>query len=200
MKIESQSCFGGRIVNVCHDVVKCLMSPFALSMVSRHQSGKSGEGQLPAVKNILKYLRNTKDMFLVYGREEELRDRGMRCWTWIKFKARYRGDPCESEYIAACEASKEAIWMKNFIGDLRVVPTSKDPIEIFYDNESLKKGTRDCEAIRSEDNPDDSIHKASSEVALDGTLFLVNQDRLRPIIVDDVSKWETIRFSVQAHN
>nr|GFC33559.1 retrotransposon protein, putative, Ty1-copia subclass [Tanacetum cinerariifolium] len=28
---------------------------------------------------------------------------------------------CESQYIAACEASKEAIWMKNFIGDIRVV-------------------------------------------------------------------------------
>ena len=30
---------------------------------------------------------------------------------------------CESEYIAASKASKEAIWLKNFIGDLGVVPT-----------------------------------------------------------------------------
>nr|GEU88394.1 retrotransposon protein, putative, Ty1-copia subclass [Tanacetum cinerariifolium] len=43
---------------------------------------------------------------------------------------------CESEYIAACEASKEAIWMKNFIRDLGVVPIVQDPIEIFHDNES----------------------------------------------------------------
>ncbi|GKD12892.1 hypothetical protein Tco_1197299 [Tanacetum coccineum] len=35
---------------------------------------------------------------------------------------------CESEYITTCEASKEAIWMKNFIGDLGVVPTVQDPI------------------------------------------------------------------------
>nr|GEU73779.1 hypothetical protein [Tanacetum cinerariifolium] len=40
----------------------------------------------------------------------------------------------------------------------------------------------------------------SSAVALDGTLYLVDHDRLRPIIVDDVSKWETIGFSVQVHN
>ncbi|GJS72315.1 hypothetical protein Tco_0705156 [Tanacetum coccineum] len=37
----------------------------------------------------------------------------------------------------------------------------------------------------------------SSTVALDGTLCLVDQDKLRPIIVDDLSKWETVGFSVQ---
>ncbi|GKC29507.1 hypothetical protein Tco_1036801 [Tanacetum coccineum] len=44
---------------------------------------------------------------------------------------------CESDYITACEASKEAIWIKNFIEDLGVVPTVQDPIEIFYDNKSV---------------------------------------------------------------
>ena len=33
------------------------------------------------------------------------------------------------------EASKEAIWLKNFIGDLGVVPAIKEPMEIFCDNE-----------------------------------------------------------------
>ncbi|GJT92307.1 hypothetical protein Tco_1081152, partial [Tanacetum coccineum] len=42
---------------------------FALSMVSRHQQNP-GEGYWTTVKNILKYLRNTKDRFLVYGGEE----------------------------------------------------------------------------------------------------------------------------------
>ncbi|GJV26977.1 hypothetical protein Tco_1383425 [Tanacetum coccineum] len=32
----------------------------------------------------------------------------------------------------------------------------------------------------------------SSAIALDGTLCLVDQDRVRPIIVDDLSKWETV--------
>ncbi|GJS52244.1 hypothetical protein Tco_0625606 [Tanacetum coccineum] len=44
---------------------------FSLSMVIRHQQN-TGDGHWTTVKNILKYLRITKDMFLVYGREEEI--------------------------------------------------------------------------------------------------------------------------------
>ena len=39
---------------------------YALSMCSRYQAD-SGEGHWMAVKNILKYLRRTKDAFLIYG-------------------------------------------------------------------------------------------------------------------------------------
>ncbi|GJY18801.1 hypothetical protein Tco_0390292 [Tanacetum coccineum] len=94
---------------------------------------------------------------------------------------------CESEYIAACEASKEAIWRKNFIGNLGVVPTIQDLIEIFYDNESVVALTKEpkdhvkskhierkyhfvrskveeghviVKHIRSEDNPADPFTKA----------------------------------------
>ena len=44
---------------------------YALSMTSRYQANP-GEEHWIAVKNILKYLRRTKDMFLVYGRKDEL--------------------------------------------------------------------------------------------------------------------------------
>jgi len=44
---------------------------YALSVTSRYQSDP-GESHWTAVKNILKYLRRTKDVFLVYGGEEEL--------------------------------------------------------------------------------------------------------------------------------
>ncbi|GJU56483.1 retrotransposon protein, putative, ty1-copia subclass [Tanacetum coccineum] len=140
---------------------------FALSMVSRHQQNP-GEGHWTAIKNILKYLRNTKGRFLVYGGEKELRvtgycnagwqtdkddSRSQSGWvfllnggavTWKSSKQDTVADStCESEYIAACEASKEAIWMKNFIGDLRVVPTVQDPIEIFCDNESAVALTKE---------------------------------------------------------
>nr|GEX52948.1 hypothetical protein [Tanacetum cinerariifolium] len=59
------------------------------------------------VKNILKYLKNTKDMFLVYG---------------------------EAEYIAAFDAFKEAVWVRKFISGLGVVFTIKDPISMYCDN------------------------------------------------------------------
>ena len=28
----------------------------------------------------------------------------------------------EAEYVAACEAAKEAVWLRKFLGDLEVVP------------------------------------------------------------------------------
>ncbi|KAJ9556119.1 hypothetical protein OSB04_010733 [Centaurea solstitialis] len=54
---------------------------FALSMVSRHQQNPV-EGHWTAVKNILKYLRNTKDRFLVYGGEKELNVTGYCDTSW----------------------------------------------------------------------------------------------------------------------
>ncbi|KAL0413214.1 UNVERIFIED_CONTAM: Retrovirus-related Pol polyprotein from transposon TNT 1-94 [Sesamum radiatum] len=40
----------------------------------------------------------------------------------------------EAEYIAASEAAKEAVWMKNYIQELGVVPNSAEPVVIFCDN------------------------------------------------------------------
>ncbi|GKD44387.1 putative retrotransposon protein [Tanacetum coccineum] len=59
------------------------------------------------VKNILKYLRNTKDMFLVYE---------------------------EAEYIAAFDASKEAVWVRKFISGLDVILIIEKPISMYCDN------------------------------------------------------------------
>ena len=40
----------------------------------------------------------------------------------------------ELEYIAASEASSEAIWMKCFITELGVVPSALDPMTIYCEN------------------------------------------------------------------
>ena len=48
---------------------------YALSMTSRYQA-KPGEAHWTAVKNILKYLRRTKEMFLVYGGKDVLNVQG----------------------------------------------------------------------------------------------------------------------------
>ncbi|KAK9043892.1 hypothetical protein V6N11_072216 [Hibiscus sabdariffa] len=48
---------------------------YALSMTNRYQTNP-GEGHWTVVKKILKYLRRTKDVFLFYGGEEELRIKG----------------------------------------------------------------------------------------------------------------------------
>ncbi len=43
----------------------------AVSLVGRYQSNP-GKEHWTTVKNILKYLKRTKDMFLIYGGDEEL--------------------------------------------------------------------------------------------------------------------------------
>ncbi|KAJ9536778.1 hypothetical protein OSB04_un000002 [Centaurea solstitialis] len=40
----------------------------------------------------------------------------------------------EAEYIAASDAAKEAVWLRNFLSDLRVVASVSRPIDIFCDN------------------------------------------------------------------
>ncbi|XP_073351822.1 uncharacterized protein [Aegilops tauschii subsp. strangulata] len=40
----------------------------------------------------------------------------------------------EAEYVAASEASKEAVWIKQFLEDLGVVPSALDPVEMYCDN------------------------------------------------------------------
>ncbi|KAI3687928.1 hypothetical protein L1987_81633 [Smallanthus sonchifolius] len=98
---------------------------YALSMTSRFQQSP-GIAHWTAVKNILKYLRRTKDMFLIFGGvEEEL--------TSSK-QSVVADSTTESEYIAASNAAKEAAWMKKFITDLDVVPSIRQPIEILCDN------------------------------------------------------------------
>ncbi|KAK1667974.1 hypothetical protein QYE76_056133 [Lolium multiflorum] len=95
-----------------------------------------------AVKNILKYLKRTKDMFLCYGGDQELVVSGYTDASWntdpddSKSQSGYvfilngaaewasskhctaAKSSTESEYIAASEASSEAVWMKRFIVEL----------------------------------------------------------------------------------
>ncbi|KAL2249844.1 UNVERIFIED_CONTAM: Retrovirus-related Pol polyprotein from transposon TNT 1-94 [Sesamum indicum] len=94
-------------------VVQCTRPniAFALSVTSRYQTCV-GKAHWTAVKTILKYLRRTKDMFLDTTADSTN----------------------EAEYIAASEAAKEAVWMKNYIQDLGVVLRIAKPVVIFCNN------------------------------------------------------------------
>ena len=51
----------------------------------------------------------------------------------------------EAEYIAALDAAKEAVWIKNLVFRLGVVPSITNPVDIYYDNNGAiaqDKGTR----------------------------------------------------------
>ena len=108
---------------------------------------------------ILKYLRRTKDMFLVHGDDEQLVAKGYTdasfttdpddfksqssyvftlnggVVSWKSYKQDTVADSTtEAEYIAAADAAKEGIWMKKFLTELGVVPSSLGPMEIYCDN------------------------------------------------------------------
>ena len=49
----------------------------------------------------------------------------------------------EAEYIAACEAAKEAVWLKKFIIDLEVVRNMDKPIVLYCDNSGAVENSKE---------------------------------------------------------
>ena len=49
----------------------------------------------------------------------------------------------EAEYVAACEAAKEAFWLKKFLFDLGVVKMDQVPITLFCDNSAAVAQSKD---------------------------------------------------------
>ncbi|PKI68474.1 hypothetical protein CRG98_011112 [Punica granatum] len=101
--------------------------------ISLSKAQNLGERHWIAVKNILKYLQRTKEMFRVYGGEEEL---VVRCTvSWKSFKQETVADSTtKAKYIAAFNVAKEAVWIKKFVIELAVVPNIADPVELYCDN------------------------------------------------------------------
>jgi hypothetical protein len=118
-----------------------------------------GEAHWTIVKNILKYLRRTKEVFLVFGGEEELIVKGYNDASFqtdvddsklqsgfvfclnggsMSFKSSKQDIVADSmmkaEYIAASEAAKEAIWIKKFVSELGVVPSASSLMDLYCDN------------------------------------------------------------------
>ncbi|GJT73118.1 retrotransposon protein, putative, ty1-copia subclass [Tanacetum coccineum] len=106
---------------------------FAQNMTGRFQQNP-GKIHWTTVKNILKYLWNTKDMFLVYGRNME-RELRVSCYTDKGTKQSiFATSSTNAEYMAAFDASKEAVWIQKFISGLGIVPTIEEPISMYCDN------------------------------------------------------------------
>ncbi|KAL0394329.1 UNVERIFIED_CONTAM: hypothetical protein Slati_4399100 [Sesamum latifolium] len=130
---------------------------YALSVTSRYEAC-AGEAHWSAVKTILKYMKMTKDMLLINDGEELIlkgyRDAsfqsnddvaksqlsfvfklngGVVAWKSSK-QATTTDSTTEAEYIAASKVAKEALWMKNYIQELGVVPSIIGPVVISCDN------------------------------------------------------------------
>ncbi|GJW35956.1 hypothetical protein Tco_0058876 [Tanacetum coccineum] len=135
---------------------------FAQNLYSRFQQNPY-EIHWTAVKTILKYLRNTKDMILVYGAKPEA-ELKVSCYADASFQTDKDDTKSQTgyvfvlndgaidwksakqittdmsfievEYIVAAEASMEAVWMRKFIDGLGdAVPSNKRPMEMLCDIE-----------------------------------------------------------------
>ncbi|KAL0300190.1 UNVERIFIED_CONTAM: Copia protein [Sesamum calycinum] len=111
----------------------------SLSFVTSRYKACAGEAHWTAVKTILRYLRRTKDVFLVYGGGElilegfsdasfQSDDDDAKSQSGFAFKLNggvvawksskqdtTADSTIDAEYIAASEAAKEAVWMRNYI-------------------------------------------------------------------------------------
>ncbi|KAJ9539375.1 hypothetical protein OSB04_032108 [Centaurea solstitialis] len=105
---------------------------YSISVMSRYQQNP-GEAHWVAVKNILKYMRRTREMFLVFGGSEDEISSSKQDTI--------ADSTTEAEYIAASDAAKEAVWLRNFISDLRVVAIAqaKEPREHHKSRHVLRK-------------------------------------------------------------
>ena len=130
---------------------------YAIGIVSRYQSNPGLAHWIP-VKHILNYLRRTRNYMLIYSGADLnpigytdsnfMSDKDSRKSTsgsvfilgggavvWRSVKQSSIADSTmEVEYIAACEAAKEAVLLKKFFTDLEVVPNMDKPIVLYCDN------------------------------------------------------------------
>ncbi|KAH7561204.1 hypothetical protein JRO89_XS10G0190800 [Xanthoceras sorbifolium] len=130
---------------------------FAMVVASRYQSNPRLDHWV-AVKTILKYLRRMRRYMLVYSAQYLIllgytnsdfqSDKDSRKSTsrltftlcggaivWRSIKQSCIADSTmEAEYVAACEAAKEAAWFRKFLNDLEVVPDLDTPMTCYCDN------------------------------------------------------------------
>ncbi|GKD14913.1 hypothetical protein Tco_1199320 [Tanacetum coccineum] len=106
---------------------------------------------------IMKYLRNTKDMFLVYGGDLK-RELRVSCYT----NSGYLTDADDlksldiAEFIAAFDASKEAVWVRKFIYGLGARHFCA---KVHYLREVIVFGDIKLEKVHTDDNLVDRLLK-----------------------------------------
>ncbi|XP_070676342.1 secreted RxLR effector protein 161-like [Malus domestica] len=133
---------------------------FIVGMLRRFQANP-GEAHWISAKKVLRYLQRTKNFMLVYGKSESLElegytdsdlvgdvdDRkstggyifmlngGAVSWKSAK-QTLIATSTMEDEFVACFEGMKQAVWLKNFLSELKVVNSVQKPMRMFCDNNS----------------------------------------------------------------
>jgi hypothetical protein len=120
------------------------------------------------VKQVIQYLKGTKDWWLVLGGQQEkivgysdtdgmsnkdrhtisgyafLIDGGAVSWS-TKWQDIVALCTTEAEYMAATHAAKEALWLQSFIGELFGLKMNSKPMTLLSDNQSAIALTKDSQ-------------------------------------------------------
>ena len=64
----------------------------------------------------------------------------------------------EAEYVAACEATKETVWLRKFLTDLEIVPNMHLPITLYCDNSGAVANSREPRSHKREKHIECKYH------------------------------------------
>ncbi|KAM1011590.1 hypothetical protein ACFX13_047685 [Malus domestica] len=133
---------------------------YIVGLLGKFQSNPS-EGHWNAAKKVLRYLRQTKGLMLMYGSEEDLEVVGYTysdlagdlddkkstggyvflfgggAVSWKSAKQTIIAtSSMEAEFVACFEGMKQAVWLRNFMAELKIVRSIQKPLKMYCDNKS----------------------------------------------------------------
>lgn len=186
---------------------------FIINYLSRFMS-KYNEQHWRAIKNVLRYLKGTVDYGILYdGSIESIQVQGYSdsdyagdldtrrstsgyifmlskgAITWGSLRQRTVSlSTMEAEYIAACEATKEALWIKQFLHDNERL--CDDIITINIDNQSAIKFIKNPELHRRSKHIDVRYHfirdkYANNDININ---YIPSKEQLADILTKVLSK------------
>ena len=132
---------------------------FVTGMLGRYQSNP-GLDHWKAAKKVLRYLQGTKGLMLTYEKSDNLEIVGYSdadfagCVDTKKSTSGYiftlakgaiswksskqtvtASSTMQAEFVACYEATGQAVWLKNFIPELRVIDSIARPLTLYCDNQ-----------------------------------------------------------------
>ncbi|WVZ67771.1 hypothetical protein U9M48_016810 [Paspalum notatum var. saurae] len=164
-----------------------LILSHAIGILSRYQKNP-GEKHWIQIKNVLRCVKGTLHYSLCFnGHNLQLQGYTDADWQRIRMTGNLRLcsrkqssvalSSMEIEYIAASEAAKESVWLREFLALLKVVESASLPVTIFCDNITAIKVSKDPKFYSKSKHIEGRYHYIR-DVQHDGIAEFVSQDQL----------------------
>nr|GEW66454.1 hypothetical protein [Tanacetum cinerariifolium] len=124
----------------------------AVEVVSRYMAKHCRE-HWEAMKRILRYIKGTSDVALCFEKSDLI----VKGYVDSDYACDLDGSnqPLEAEYVAAAQASKEAVWNPTFHSKTKHIR-----VQFHFVREKVEEGTVDMQKIHTNDNVADYLMKA----------------------------------------